>query len=62
MRRYPHIIEAVYARPWLITPAAHRAIRRALESRLAGEPAPIVPLVVQEAALNKRQEYGGCDQ
>lgn len=32
--RLQHIIEAVYARPWLITPAAHATIRELVETKL----------------------------
>lgn len=33
--KFPRIIQAVYAEPWLITPAAHGAIRSLLENRLS---------------------------
>jgi len=33
--RYPHVIEAVYFQPWLITVAGHAAVAHLLESHLA---------------------------
>lgn len=36
MKSYPQIISKVYEQPWLITPAKHRAIRKLIETRLAG--------------------------
>lgn len=55
---YPRIIQKVYREPWLITAAAHGAIRHALESRLAGDVTEDVALPIEDDDRDPQQIAG----
>lgn len=50
MKNYPHIIAKVCDEPWLITPEKHRAIQRALDSRMTAraDDSPMMVTVAKE--------------
>jgi ClpP class serine protease len=49
-KRFSHIIEAVYHRPWFITPGGYRAVRQVIDARLA------------RAEMPDLSEYEGCER
>jgi ClpP class serine protease len=49
-KRFSHIIEAVYHRPWFITPGGYRAVRQVVDARLA------------RAEMPDLSEYEGCER
>jgi hypothetical protein len=49
-KRFSHIIEAVYHRPWFITPGGYRAVRQVIDARLT------------RAEMPDLSEYEGCER